>query len=54
MNEYDRRVAKVLEMARSKAGISQEKLAKRMGVSRPTIAGKEQGTSPASLADIIS
>lgn len=53
MNEYDKRVAKVLEMARSKAGISQERLAKRMGVSRPTIAGKEQGTSPTSLADII-
>lgn len=53
MNEYDKRVAKALELARSKAGISQERLAKRMGVSRPTIAGKEQGTSPTSLADII-
>lgn len=53
MNEYDKRIAKALEMARSKAGISQEKLAKRMGVSRPTIAGREQGASPVTLADII-
>lgn len=53
MNEYDKRVAKALEMARAKAGISQERLAKRMGVSRPTIAGREQGTSPVTLADII-
>lgn len=53
MNEYDERVAKALEMARAKAGISQERLAKRMGVSRPTIAGREQGTSPVTLADII-
>lgn len=53
MNEYDKRIAKALEMARSKAGISQERLAKRMGVSRPTIAGKEQGTSPVSLAELI-
>lgn len=53
MNEYDERIAKALEMARAKAGISQERLAKRMGVSRPTIAGKEQGTSPVSLAELI-
>lgn len=53
MNEYDKRIAKALEMARSKAGISQERLAKRMGVSRPTIAGREQGTSPVSLAELI-
>lgn len=54
MSEYDKRVAKALEMARRKAGLSQERLAKRMGVSRPTVAGKEQGTSSASLAEIIS
>lgn len=53
MDEYDKRIAKALEMARSKAGISQERLAKRMGVSRPTIAGREQGTSPVSLAELI-
>lgn len=53
MNEYDKRIAKALEMARAKAGISQENLAKRMGVSRPTIAGREQGASPVTLADII-
>lgn len=53
MDDYSRRVAKVLEMARAKAGISQDNLAKRMGVSRPTIASKEKGTAPASLAEII-
>lgn len=53
MNEYDERIAKALEMARAKAGISQERLAKRMGVSRPTIAGREQGTSPVTLAEFI-
>lgn len=53
MNEYDKRIAKALEMARSKAGISQERLAKRMGVSRPTIEGREQGASPVTLAELI-
>lgn len=54
MNEYDVRIAKALRIAREKSGISQERLAKRMGVSRPTVAGKEQGTSPVTLAEFIS
>lgn len=53
MNDYDFRVAKALEMARAKSGLSQEKLAKRMGISRPTVASKEQGTSAVTLAELI-
>ena len=53
MNEYDLQVAKALEMARAKAGLSQEKLAKRLGISKPTVASRERGTSPVTLADII-
>ena len=53
MNEYDLQVAKALEMARTKAGLSQEKLAKRLGISKPTVASRERGTSPVTLADII-
>lgn len=53
MNDYDVRIANVLKIAREKSGISQERLARRMGVSRPTIAAKEQGTSPATLAELI-
>lgn len=53
MNNFDLQIAKVLEIVRAKAGISQEKLARRMGISRPTVVGKEQGTSPVTLADII-
>lgn len=53
MSEYDYTIARALEMVRAKSGLSQEKLAKRMGVSRPTVAAKEQGLSPATLADII-
>lgn len=53
MNDYDFRVAKALEMARANSGLSQEKLAKRMGISRPTVASKEQGTSAVTLAELI-
>ncbi len=53
MNEYDLQVAKALETARTKAGLSQEKLAKRLGISKPTVASRERGTSPVTLADII-
>ena len=53
MNEYDLQVAKALEMARAKAGLSQEKLAKRLGISKPTVASRERGPSPVTLADII-
>lgn len=53
MNEYDLQVAKALEMARAKSGLSQEKLAKRLGISKPTVASRERGTSPVTLADII-
>ena len=53
MNEYDLQVAKALEMARAKAGLSQEKLAKQLGISKPTVASRERGTSPVTLADII-
>lgn len=42
MNEYDLQVAKALEMARAKAGLSQEKLAKRLGISKPTVASRER------------
>lgn len=49
MDEFSWRMAKALETARAHAGLSQEKLAKRMGVSRPTIAAWEQGTTPPSL-----
>lgn len=49
MDEFSWRIAKALETARAHAGLSQEKLAKRMGVSRPTIAAWEQGTTPPSL-----
>ena len=53
MNEYDLQVAKALEMARTKAGLSQEKLAKRLGISKPTVASREWGTSPVTLPEIF-
>lgn len=53
MNEYDLQVAKALEMARTKAGLSQEKLAKRLGISKPTVASRERGTSPVTLPEIF-
>ena len=53
MNEYDLQVAKALEKTRTRAGLSQERLAKRLGISKPTVASRERGTSPVTLADII-
>lgn len=53
MSEYDLQVAKALETARTKAGLSQENMAKRLGISKPTVASRERGTSPVTLADII-
>lgn len=53
MNEYDLQVAKALEMARTKAGLSQERLAKRLGISKPTVASRERGTSPVTLPEIF-
>lgn len=49
MDEFTQRMAKALETARTHAGLSQEKMAKCMGVSRPTIAAWEKGTTPPSL-----
>lgn len=42
-DEYAIRVSKALISARAHAGISQDKLASRMGLSRPTIAAWERG-----------
>lgn len=41
MDEYLVRTAKALEMARMRSGLSQQKLAARMGVNRGTIANWE-------------
>lgn len=49
MDEFTWRLAKALEMARTHAGLSQEKLAKKMGVSRPSIAAWERGTKSPTL-----
>lgn len=43
------RTAKALEMARTHSGLSQQKLAARMGVNRGTIANWEQGLAAISL-----
>lgn len=43
------RTAKALEMARMRSGLSQQKLAARMGVNRGTIANWEQGLAAISL-----
>lgn len=53
MDEYRRRVAKVLEIARAKSGLSQERLARKMGVSKTTIANREQGVVPTTLDELI-
>lgn len=37
MDDYRIRVAKALEMARAKSGLSQQKLADKMGVGRTSI-----------------
>ena len=49
MDEYLLRTAKALEMARTRSGLSQQKLAARMGVNRGTIANWEQGLAAISL-----
>lgn len=49
MDEYLVRTAKALETARMCSGLSQQKLAARMGVNRGTIANWEQGLAAISL-----
>ena len=49
MDEYLVRTAKVLEIARMRSGLSQQKLAARMGVNRGTVANWEQGLAAISL-----
>ena len=49
MDEYLVRTAKALELARMRSGLSQQKLAARMGVNRGTIANWEQGLAAISL-----
>ena len=49
MDEYLARTAKALELARMRSGLSQQKLAARMGVNRGTIANWEQGLAAISL-----
>lgn len=49
MDEYLVRTAKALEMARVRSGLSQQKLAARIGVNRGTIANWEQGLAAISL-----
>ena len=49
MDEYLVRTAKALEIARTRSGLSQQKLAARMGVNRGTIANWEQGLAAISL-----
>lgn len=49
MDEYLVRTAKALEIARTRSGLSQQKLAARMGVNRGTVANWEQGLAAISL-----
>ena len=49
MDEYLVRTAKALEMARMHSGLSQQKLAARMGINRGTVANWEQGLAAISL-----
>lgn len=49
MDEYLVRTAKALEIARMRSGLSQQKLATKMGVNRGTIANWEQGLAAISL-----
>lgn len=49
MDEYLVRTAKALEIARMRSGLSQQKLAAKMGVHRGTIANWEQGLAAISL-----
>ena len=50
MDEYLVRTAKALEIARMRSGLSQQKLAAKMGVNRGTIANWEQGLAAISLS----
>lgn len=49
MDEYLVRTAKALEIARMCSGLSQQKLAAKMGVNRGTVANWEQGLAAISL-----
>ncbi len=49
MDEYLVRTAKALEIARMRSGLSQQKLAAKMGVNRGTIANWEQSLAAISL-----
>lgn len=49
MDEYLVKTAKALEMARMLSGLSQQKLAAKMGVNRGTVANWEQGLAAISL-----
>lgn len=49
MDEYLVRTAKALEIARMRSGLSQQKLAAKMGVNRGTIANWEQALAAISL-----
>lgn len=53
MDEYLVRTAKALEIARMRSGLSQQKLAARMGVNRGTIANWEQGLAAISLPMVM-
>lgn len=53
MDDYRLRVAKALEMARAESGLSQQKLADRMGVGRTSIYRYEQGTMTPDASTII-
>jgi len=53
MDDYRIRVAKVLEMARAESGLSQQKLADKMGIGRTSIFRYEQGTMTPDASTII-
>ena len=53
MDDYRIRVAKTLEMARAESGLSQQKLADKMGVGRTSIFRYEQGTMTPDALTII-
>ncbi len=53
MDDYRLRVAKALEMARAESGLSQQKLADRMGIGRTSIYRYEQGTMTPDAPTII-
>lgn len=53
MDDYRIRVAKALEMARAESGLSQQKLADKMGIGRTSIFRYEQGTMTPDAPTII-